>query len=1180
MKHLVVILLVLLTISSNAQQRFPSGFPTQFNTGWNRWGYAMSDSGTIIANRDTTWLPKFSGTIVFRPGNKQFYWFDSTALVWNVFGTNIDTTSLSNRINLKLNISDTSTMLLPYLRKADTTNKWVQDIYVRSDSLFKFKNGIETFLDTLGGGSPGSGLTSVGLSLPSAFTVTNSPLTSNGVLNVVAAGTALQHIRGNGTLATTDTGMIPNFYLKVRGLLSGTSPITFNQTTGLIGINNANTTGTKGAASFTSAFSDNGSGLIDLANIVSTGGCTNCTVTFDAKGRATAFSSGIAPTGSSVDTIFRTPGVDSIYYTINSTQYAIKDSIGSGGGAGSDVAINVFKDTSFVPLIVFFGESNAEGISPDSCATAGELATNSKVQIMQKNGQFESMHIAAGNNNFTIWPDLHGWELELGNLVATKFQNKTVYLVKAGKSGSKIEDWMPYGNGNYDTLLARLNNALIRINALGKIPVICAWYSQGINDAINNTNSRHWMDSTLILFRNVRENFGFFPIIMTQLIGDRTTYHDLDSIDNRIIDLSANKNNYIYRVETPQASAGNSCTDSLLVDGIHWKYLGLKAIADRMTNVMVDTAGYYYDHEGIKNVTENTWRLGGNWNTNASVNFIGTKDFSDVVIRARNLDAIHVNQSTLNVGIGVSNPTQKLEVNGESLINGLTVGRGSGNSASNTAVGASALGANTTGSNSVAIGSFALSTQTTTFGNVAIGDGALQADQTACCNVAIGFQAGYSSLGSGNVFLGSQAGGGGDYSNKLFVSNAGSTNLLYGDFSNGHLVVNPGATPADDGVGTIQVHGKITVYNHTVGSNSDSAVIWDRSTNEYKYAKINGGGSATTIYNGDDTLDADRNVSSGGFTLRFAGANNSDTLVTMVNSGTSSIGAFVYGTSKAMDVQSTNVGMTVFGTTQGMQVRSTTDEAIFAQSDGTRAGKFVTGSTVTNTVSEVLSLQRVVTTGVGANGIGSALTFTAENTSGTQITTAQFVGKLTTATNGAETSQLGIVGVNVGSTVTLMTLDGNGNATFGTTNSIVGTATNNSAVAGNIGEEINSTVSTYTNYSTTATYQNITSITLTAGDWDLSAFFTYSANSSTITAASNAIFAISTTTASASGATEGLNINYVPQAALLGTSKFSDAIPSYRVSLSGTTTYYLNTQASFTVGNPQFVGSLRARRCR
>lgn len=145
---------------------------------------------------------------------------------------------------------------------------------------------------------------------------------------------------------------------------------------------------------------------------------------------------------------------------------------------------------------------------------------------------------------------------------------------------------------------------------------------------------------------------------------------------------------------------------------------------------------------------------------------------------------------------------------------------------------------------------------------------------------------------------------------------------------------------------------------------------------------------------------------------------------------------------------------------------------------------------------------------------------------------------------------------------------------------ISGVTDASSAGSGLVGEMINSNISTYTNYSTTATYQAITSITLTPGDWDLSAFFTLSTNSSTVTTSANAMFVISTTSASASGATEGFNIAYIPQAALLGASRQSGSINPYRVTISSSTTYYLNTQATFTLGNPQFVGNLRARRVR
>ena len=46
------------------------------------------------------------------------------------------------------------------------------------------------------------GLTSVGLSMPSAFTVSNSPLTSNGIIGVTGAGTNLEYIDGTGSLRT------------------------------------------------------------------------------------------------------------------------------------------------------------------------------------------------------------------------------------------------------------------------------------------------------------------------------------------------------------------------------------------------------------------------------------------------------------------------------------------------------------------------------------------------------------------------------------------------------------------------------------------------------------------------------------------------------------------------------------------------------------------------------------------------------------------------------------------------------------------------------------------------------------------------------------------------------------------------------------------------------------------
>ena len=57
-----------------------------------------------------------------------------------------------------------------------------------------------------------------------------------------------------------------------------------------------------------------------------------------------------------------------------------------------------------------------------------------------------------------------------------------------------------------------------------------------------------------------------------------------------------------------------------------------------------------------------------------------------------------------NIVIGTSTPTKRLEVVGsDALINGLTIGLGSGNITTNTVIGNLALQANTTGNRNIAI---------------------------------------------------------------------------------------------------------------------------------------------------------------------------------------------------------------------------------------------------------------------------------------------------------------------------------------------------------------------------------------------------------------------------------------------------------------------------------------------
>jgi len=81
------------------------------------WRGSLSDTASIQpTSNQNAW-------VILDTVNFKFYSFDFTSNVWNQLpsGSTIDTTSLSNRIELRVKYADTTDMLLPYLRKADTS---------------------------------------------------------------------------------------------------------------------------------------------------------------------------------------------------------------------------------------------------------------------------------------------------------------------------------------------------------------------------------------------------------------------------------------------------------------------------------------------------------------------------------------------------------------------------------------------------------------------------------------------------------------------------------------------------------------------------------------------------------------------------------------------------------------------------------------------------------------------------------------------------------------------------------------------------------------------------------------------------------------------------------------------------------------------------------------------------
>lgn len=148
---------------------------------------------------------------------------------------------------------------------------------------------------------------------------------------------------------------------------------------------------------------------------------------------------------------------------------------------------------------------------------------------------------------------------------------------------------------------------------------------------------------------------------------------------------------------------------------------------------------------------------------------------------------------------------------------------------------------------------------------------------------------------------------------------------------------------------------------------------------------------------------------------------------------------------------------------------------------------------------------------------------------------------------------------------------------FSSTSGIIGTTTNNNAAAGSVGEYIESVISTPTNFGTSGQYFDTTSISPTAGDWDICYLINVTANGSTMTTGFRGGVWQST-----GNNTTGLVIgsNALDQGNATSLLDQSIAIPCFRVSLSGTTTYYGKAVASYSVATPQFTCRLSARRVR
>ena len=143
--------------------------------------------------------------------------------------------------------------------------------------------------------------------------------------------------------------------------------------------------------------------------------------------------------------------------------------------------------------------------------------------------------------------------------------------------------------------------------------------------------------------------------------------------------------------------------------------------------------------------------------------------------------------------------------------------------------------------------------------------------------------------------------------------------------------------------------------------------------------------------------------------------------------------------------------------------------------------------------------------------------------------------------------------------------------------SVLGTVTNDNANAGYVGEYVSAAVAAGAAVAlTTNVTANVTSISLTAGDWDVTGLVQYTPGATT----SVTQLTQGSSSTSATVGAQGTFSKFVTAANVLTAVDPAWNLPVTRFSLATTTTVYLVAAATFTVSTLAAYGVIRARRVR
>ena len=565
---------------------------------------------------------------------------------------------------------------------------------------------------------------------------------------------------------------------------------------------------------------------------------------------------------------------DSIYMTKNGVEIFRFIDIGATG----DFAPLFKVDTSseFATVFVIGGESNPIGVLPNTNLSGAELAAFPRIQILNNdNFLLEPLQIGVNNNiNVNSSLSFHGMELQLmkSMVAGTGILDDTVYMVKIGRSAAQIETLID----SLPTAYARLDTALKQIRALGKIPQIYMVHIQGTNGFA--TDSATWVKNTLYYTTQIRKHINnYFPIFEATLVGNGATR-------NNAINALPYWDGFTHVINT---------TGFTTMDSNHWDSSGIANICKKVIDLIVDTVkqrdllahskvdnlkeGYIeatmikVDNDVYVNGMRISASLGNHFvgytsglslttgNLNTAVGYTSLKSVTsgsnNTALGYRTM--FNLTTASNNMAIGESALEDNLSADNNVAIGGIagqhtitsnntiigySAGRTFTTGALNTIIGSTALLSATNANVSVAIGYGAMGSQTNSSRNIAIGVNASLNGSTGANNITIGTEANRDNNGSNNTVIGDQALFGptgvtgavaigynvaqsGISSNQLWIDNSSTTSpLIRGYFTPDSLVVN----------GFLKSRDSLAIGKTRTGTSADSVLVIDATNRSVK----------------------------------------------------------------------------------------------------------------------------------------------------------------------------------------------------------------------------------------------------------------------------------------------------------------------------------------------------------